>query len=151
MGLFDRLFERKRGRPEADEGDIVQFAAERAAEIVDPRLKLVPRYVERLRPALETTIEYIRATVAGLGAPREASAAAWSTDPTIRAVFARADDVAAVVSRAREVQKSIKDSVHSLLSDQIQALGLGSNFRVLDTEIRGVNGSSFVFAGLARL
>jgi phage terminase large subunit len=50
---------------------------------------------------------------------------------------------------AREVQKSIKDSVHSLLSDQIQALGLGANYQILDTEIRGVNGSSFVFAGLA--
>jgi len=37
---------------------------------------------------------------------------------------------------AREVQKSIKDSVHRLISDQIQALGLGAFFDVLDTEIR---------------
>jgi phage terminase large subunit len=50
---------------------------------------------------------------------------------------------------AREVQKSIKESVHSLLSDQIQALGLGAFFRVLETEIRGENGSRFIFAGLA--
>lgn len=49
----------------------------------------------------------------------------------------------------REVQKSIKDSVHRLLSDQIQALGLGSFYEVLETEIRGQNGTSFVFAGLA--
>jgi phage terminase large subunit len=50
---------------------------------------------------------------------------------------------------AREVQKSIKDSVHRLLSDQIQAMGLGAFFDVLDTEIRGKNGSLFLFAGLA--
>lgn len=50
---------------------------------------------------------------------------------------------------AREVQKSIKDSVHRLLSDQIQALGLGHLFEVLETEIRGKNGSLFLFAGLA--
>lgn len=50
---------------------------------------------------------------------------------------------------AREVQKSIKDSVHRLLSDQIQAIGLGSFFDILDTEIRGKNGSLFLFAGLA--
>lgn len=49
----------------------------------------------------------------------------------------------------REVQKSIKDSVHKLLSDQIEALGLGSFYEILDTEIRGRNGSEFLFAGLA--
>jgi len=50
----------------------------------------------------------------------------------------------------REVQKSIKDSVHSLLSDQIAALGLGAFYEILDNEIRGKNGTSFVFAGLAQ-
>jgi phage terminase large subunit len=49
----------------------------------------------------------------------------------------------------REVQKSIKDSVHSLLGDQIQALGLGGFYQVLETEIRGTNGTQFLFAGLA--
>lgn len=51
---------------------------------------------------------------------------------------------------AREVQKSIKDSVHRLLTDQIQALGLGGSFEVFETEIRGRNGSLFLFAGLAQ-
>lgn len=50
---------------------------------------------------------------------------------------------------AREVQKSIKDSVHQLLTDQIQAMGLGGHYEVFDTEIRGKNGSLFLFAGLA--
>lgn len=49
----------------------------------------------------------------------------------------------------REVQKSIKDSVHKLLSDQIQALGLGAFYEVLETQIRGLNGTEFAFAGLA--
>lgn len=49
----------------------------------------------------------------------------------------------------REVQKSIKDSVHKLLSDQIQALGLGSFYEIFETEIRGRNGSKFIFAGLS--
>lgn len=50
----------------------------------------------------------------------------------------------------REIQKSIKDSVHKLLSDQIQSLGLGHLYQVLDTEIRGSNGTLFIFAGLAQ-
>jgi phage terminase large subunit len=51
---------------------------------------------------------------------------------------------------AREVQKSIKQSVHLLLADQIQRLGLGTFFEILETEIRGINGSMFMFAGLAQ-
>jgi len=50
---------------------------------------------------------------------------------------------------AREVQKSIKQSVHKLLRDQISALGLGDFYDVLETEIRGKNGTEFSFAGLA--
>lgn len=50
---------------------------------------------------------------------------------------------------AREVQKSIKESVHRLLSDQIQAMGMGHFYQVLETEIRGRNGTTFSFAGLA--
>jgi phage terminase large subunit len=48
------------------------------------------------------------------------------------------------------VQKSIKDSVHQLLTDQIQAMGLGRHYEVLENEIRGLNGTLFLFAGLAQ-
>jgi phage terminase large subunit len=49
----------------------------------------------------------------------------------------------------REIQNSIKDSVHKLLSDQIQALGLEEFYNPLQTEIRGKNGTEFIFSGLA--
>ena len=49
----------------------------------------------------------------------------------------------------REVQKSIAQSVHQLLRDQIEALGLGAFYEVLQTEIRGKNGSLFIFSGLS--
>lgn len=49
---------------------------------------------------------------------------------------------------AREVQKSMRESVHRLLKDQIVALGLTEFYEVLDTEIRGANGTVFLFAGL---
>lgn len=49
---------------------------------------------------------------------------------------------------AREIQRSIKDSVHRLLSDQIEEMGLGGAFQITDTEIRGYNGSLFLFSGL---
>lgn len=52
---------------------------------------------------------------------------------------------------AREVQDSIKQSVHKLLKDQIQLLGLGGFYEVLETEIRGRNGTEIAFAGLSSL
>lgn len=49
---------------------------------------------------------------------------------------------------AREVQKSMRDSVHRLLKDTIVRLGLQGFYEVLDTEIRGANSSMFLFSGL---
>ncbi|MBO7411532.1 MAG: PBSX family phage terminase large subunit [Ottowia sp.] len=48
----------------------------------------------------------------------------------------------------REIQRSIRDSVHRLLADTIQRLNVGYFFTVLDNEIRGINGSLFIFTGL---
>ena len=49
---------------------------------------------------------------------------------------------------AREVQRSIKDSVHSLLADQIKLMGLEWFYTVQNDQIRGKNGTRFVFTGL---
>lgn len=74
------------------------------------------------------------------------SAKSWS--------FARSLLILAATQRlrilcAREVQKSIKQSVHKLLSDQIKLMGMSSLFQVLETQIRCVNGSEFSFSGLS--
>ncbi|HEX3156690.1 MAG TPA: PBSX family phage terminase large subunit, partial [Candidatus Angelobacter sp.] len=49
---------------------------------------------------------------------------------------------------AREIQNSIAESVHALLGDQVKALGLEGHYRVLQNEIRGVNGTEVTFRGL---
>ena len=49
---------------------------------------------------------------------------------------------------AREFQTSIRDSVHKLLCDQIEALGLHSFYEITQVSIRGSNGTEFAFAGL---
>lgn len=49
----------------------------------------------------------------------------------------------------REVQKSISQSVHQLLKDQIAELGLQNFYEVLLNEIRGLNGTRFYFSGLS--
>lgn len=49
---------------------------------------------------------------------------------------------------AREVQKSIKDSVKLLLDDEIDRLGLRDFYESTQVEIRGKNGTLFLFSGL---
>jgi phage terminase large subunit len=48
----------------------------------------------------------------------------------------------------REIQNSIKDSVKQLLIDKIAKLGLNAYFEVLETEIRGPQGSLIIFKGM---
>ncbi|QLG89831.1 PBSX family phage terminase large subunit [Chitinibacter bivalviorum] len=74
------------------------------------------------------------------------SAKSWSF---ARALLIQAAQSPLRILCAREVQKSIKDSVHKLLGDQIQSLGLGQFFTITDTSIKGANGTEFAFAGLA--
>jgi hypothetical protein len=49
---------------------------------------------------------------------------------------------------ARETQKSIADSVHKLLADQVKALGLEEFYLVQQASIQGANGTEFIFAGI---
>jgi len=51
----------------------------------------------------------------------------------------------------REVQLSIKDSVKQLLDDKIRLLGLQDFYTSIQNEIRGKNGTQFIFAGLGKL
>jgi phage terminase large subunit len=48
----------------------------------------------------------------------------------------------------REVMRTLADSVHQLLVDQITALGLEGFFVVSETGIEGANGARFMYAGL---
>ena len=52
---------------------------------------------------------------------------------------------------AREIQKSIAESVKRLLENQIELLGLQDFFDVQETKIVGQNGSEFTFAGLRNM
>ena len=48
----------------------------------------------------------------------------------------------------REYQNSIAESVHKLLADQIDSMGMNGFYDVQKTVITGKNGTTFTFAGL---
>jgi phage terminase large subunit len=49
---------------------------------------------------------------------------------------------------AREYQKSISDSVHKLVCEQIQALGLQDFYRTTNSKVFGINGTEWTYAGV---
>jgi phage terminase large subunit len=49
---------------------------------------------------------------------------------------------------AREFMTSMRDSVHKLLCDQIESLGLLGFYEITQASIRGKNGTEFAFVGL---
>lgn len=73
------------------------------------------------------------------------SAKSWSV---ARALVSLAAAKPIRVLCARETQKSIQESVHRLLKDQIELMGLSGLFDVQETRIIGKNGSDFAFAGI---
>lgn len=73
------------------------------------------------------------------------SAKSWSY---ARALVARAAQRKHRILCAREFQGSIAESVHKLISGQIDALGLHSLFSVKQNGITGPHGSEFIFEGV---
>lgn len=73
------------------------------------------------------------------------SAKSWNI---ARALLTMAHNRPIRVLCGRELQTSIKDSVHRLLCDQIEIMGLGGHFSTINNEVRGINGSLFIFEGL---
>ncbi len=90
-------------------------------------------------PLFEETYRYF-AIEGGRGGAKSRTVAA--------ALIARASQKPLRILCGREVQRSIKDSVKRLLDDEIKRCGLGDFFESTDSEIRGANGSLFLFAGL---
>ncbi len=106
MGFFRSLFSGRRGdaRGKADEAAIRE-AIERLVEEVDPRIRLIRHYSEKLRPAVEAALEHSRDTVERLPAPVALDARTWATHALLNAAFARADEIPGVVSRSVEVRE----------------------------------------------
>lgn len=82
----------------------VEETVERVVQMTNPRLRFARRYRARLAPAVESSLVYVRDLVASLPTARDASRAAWSDDPYMRAFFATAADVAQIVSRAPDLR-----------------------------------------------
>lgn len=65
-----------------------------------------------------------------------------------RAILALGANKKLFIVCGREIQRSIKDSVHKLLSEQVDALGLSDLYEIQESKIIGINGTEIVFVGV---
>ena len=107
MGILD-WFKNRPGQfdPDRISEEMVRGAVDNAIALTNPRIKLLPNCHKRLTPAVEKTIEFLRAQVSMLPAVHPLSAKAWSSDPALRAFFVAPGDIPAVLARS--------DNLHTL-------------------------------------
>jgi hypothetical protein len=134
MGILDKL---RHGAAPAGGPDPRHVSAtiERVAQL-QPQLRLARRYAQRLAPAAATALGYIGDMVAAIPPPREASAAAWSTDPYLHAYFVSGDEVAQVISRSADLRAHF--AAHGAASEAFAVLGMEMTERhVLGVGLQG--------------
>ncbi len=73
------------------------------------------------------------------------SAKSWTV---ARKLILKCTEKPLLILCTRELQKSIKQSVHRLLRGQIELLNLNSFFTITESSIKGANGSEFIFLGV---
>ncbi|NKJ50099.1 hypothetical protein CIC12_25900 [Burkholderia sp. SG-MS1] len=125
MGLLSWWSGRRRASDAGDSQETKQIV-ERIVRLY-PQLRLAPDYEAHMALAVQRTLGYLRGLVAQVPAAREASAAAWATDPHMHAFFATPEDVAAVFSHAEPVRQCFND--HPAAAEVFAVLGMAFNER----------------------
>src|SRR4051794_39187650 len=103
MGMTDWIQRIRGGPPGANEREAAE-TLERIVQFTNPRLRFARRYRARLMPALQTAMQYARELVASVPPARQATVAAWQSDPCMRAFFATAEDLVRAFSRSAELR-----------------------------------------------
>ena len=98
MGIVD-WFKKRPGKfdPNRVSDEMVDWAVEKAVALTNPKLKLLPTCRKSLAPAVETTINFLRARVSALPAVHVLSSRSWPVDPVLRAFFVAPADIEGVL------------------------------------------------------
>lgn len=101
MGLLDWF---RSSTPKLDEARISQASVDEAIDYVvkvtDARLTLVDHYRPRLSGPVRRTLEHLVSLRDTQPPTHEASALAWATDPTLRAMFSQTSELVSVFQRS---------------------------------------------------
>lgn len=120
MGLFDWL------KPSPPLDAATQAGIEHAVTTVEPLIKQVGGYRDKLAPAVRRALDYCDDIADRIPGPFEISRAAFAADPMVHALFGSADDIETMLARSQCVREHLMEI--SLGSGQCCAL-LGMRHR----------------------
>ena len=104
--------------------DFVDGALERVVRMTNPRLRLLERWRERLRPAAEIARAYAHGVARGLPAALDADPTRWAGNDSLRAFFVQRDEVAEVYGASQELRRLFRrepliDEAWAILAMQV--------------------------------
>ncbi len=105
MGLLD-WFKNRPAQFDSDRvsDEMTKSAIEKAITLINPRLKLVRSYQERLASAVDVSIRYLRERVHDLPEAIRVSASGWAFDPALRAFFVAPTDISNTIGRSNNLR-----------------------------------------------
>lgn len=118
--------------------DEIAQTVEHLVDAVDPRLRYVPDYREKLGAVAWPAIKHVRYVVNNIAGPVECSAAAWAEDARLRAMFASARDVSRIFSGNHALRDFLEGPEGIGLTHCYVALGaILEERKILGMEMRG--------------
>lgn len=104
--LMGRMFGGDAGGGDAPDLDpaLVAAVCDEIVATVEPRIRLVRDWRERLEPGIRRAVGVMRRYVREFPPPVELTREGWAADPQMRAFFASADDVEHVLALSKEMR-----------------------------------------------
>lgn len=134
LKLLESIFGRSPAAASKYDPALIRKATDRLVEGTDPRLKAVAGYQEKLRPAVERTVEYVIDLVDSLTDPADIARANYLADPRLRAFFSSVEHIREVVSSSAAINEFLGkrggvpfDPVHAMLAvryEEQKSLGM---------------------------
>ena len=112
------------GAPDDPDRPIVEALIEAVVDAVDPRLRLVSGYREKLAPGVRRTIAHMRELGREVPEPVALTRGAWGANPLIGALFATADDIPLLLGRSHELTAFFDAAANSGAQDAYALLGM---------------------------
>ncbi len=132
--LLESIFAKAPTTTDKFDAALIHKATDRLVEGTDPRLIAVNGYRERLRPAVERTVEYVIELVDSLTLPADLARRNYLSDPRFRAFFSSVEHLREKVAASQEVTAFLNNSggvpsdpVHAMLAvrcEEHRALGM---------------------------
>ncbi|MEI7613472.1 MAG: hypothetical protein WCK63_11210 [Betaproteobacteria bacterium] len=137
MGILDWFINRpSQFDPDHLSDELTLRAIDKAVSLTNPRLKFVDAYRERLTPAVETSIHYLRSIIRSLPPPIPVSSSRWSSVSELRAFFASASDIPLALGRSSNLRTLLEKFPE--LEEAHLILGMSySEQRVLGMSLQG--------------